>query len=138
MSINQLFISGLPAEFSVIEMFDLFYADGIATISEIYYTTYYDTHGKLFNDVYITIHNWHDTEAAYNFIQKLRRYHAKLMYDLHDELSCDVYILRHDPPSGGYSLVNYLIHPINDTFITLDFATLKPLDKQFDLLTTNL
>jgi hypothetical protein len=134
MSINQLFIYRLPADFSIMEMFDIFYANGIATISEIYYTTYYDNN-VLYNNVYITIHNWHDTEAAYNFIQRLRNSHANLIYDLHDELSCHVYILRHNRPSAGYTLVNYLIHPINDSFTTLDFATLPILDKQFDLLT---
>jgi hypothetical protein len=137
MSVNQLFIYALPAEFSVIEMFDIFYADGIATISEIYYTTYYHN-GYLFNDLYITIHNWHDTEVAYNFIRKLRNSHANLIYDIHDDLFCYVYILKHNRPSTGYSLVNYLIHPINHTFTTFDFATLPILDKQFDLLTTHL
>ena len=116
-------------------MFDLFYADGIATISEIYYIPYYKTEGGLYYAVYITVNGWHDTEVAYNFIKKLKKSSATLLYDNVDELSWPVYILDHKRPSNGYSIINYLIHPDNDTFQTLDLSNLKQLDKQFDLLT---
>lgn len=105
MSIKKLFISEVLADFSVIELFDLFYTYGIATISEIYYITR-ETEGELYNDIYITIQEWHNTTMADNFIQKLRISYAGFIYDNSDDLSCKVYILNHAIPSNGHLLTN--------------------------------
>ena len=84
MSIKQLFIPDLLADFSVIELFDLFYIYQIATISEIYYITKEEV-GELYNDIYITIREWHHTTMADNFIQKLRNSYAGFIYDNFDD-----------------------------------------------------
>jgi len=105
MSIKKLFIPEVLADFSVIEFFDLFYTYGIATISEIYYTTR-ETEGELYNDIYITIQEWHNTTTANNFIHKVRMAYAWFIYDNSDDLSCKVYILNHDIPSNGHLLTN--------------------------------
>ncbi|NBP30236.1 MAG: hypothetical protein EBV23_11810 [Flavobacteriia bacterium] len=128
----------------MIEFFDLFYTSGIATVSEIYYVPYYNYHGDLCNHAYITIHNWHDTDAAYNFIKKITanpgESEARIIYDNVDELWFPVVVapLRRLP--HGYSIINYLIHQQDEdeddySFTTLDLAKLPILDKQLDLLT---
>jgi hypothetical protein len=105
MSIKQLFIPEVLAEFSVIELFDLFYTYQIATIKEIYYIPI-EVQGELYNDIYITIREWHHTTMADNFIQKLRNSYAGFIYDNFDDLSCKVYILNHSIPSIGHLLTN--------------------------------
>ena len=86
MSIKQLFIPSVLAEFSVTELFDLFYTYKLATISQIYYIPI-EFQGKLYNDLYITIQNWHKSENATDFIKRLRRSFARksfatlLIYD---------------------------------------------------------
>lgn len=106
MSIKQLFIPEVLAEFSVIELFDLFYTYQIATIKEIYYIPI-EVKGELYNDIYITIREWHQTTMADNFIQKLRTSYAGFIYDNFDDLSCKVYILNHSIPfNNGHLLTN--------------------------------
>ena len=140
--VKNLYINCVPAEYSMIEFFDLFYTSGIATVSEIYYVPYYNYHGDLCNHAYITIHNWHDTDAAYNFIKKITanpgESEARIIYDNVDELWFPVVVapLRRRP--HGYSIINYLIHQeslYDYSFTTLDLAKLPILDKQLDLLT---
>ena len=107
MSIKQLFIPQVLAEFSVIELFDLFYTYQIATIKEIYYIPI-EVQGELYNDIYITIREWHHTTMGDNFIQKLRNSYAGFIYDNFDDLSCKVYILKphYTQPSNGHLLTN--------------------------------
>ena len=105
MSIKKLFIPRVVAEFSVIELFDLFYTYQIATINEIYYITM-EIQGELYNDLYITVQDWHNVEVANSFIKKLRNSYARFIYDNYDELSCQVYILNHKIPSDGHLLTN--------------------------------
>lgn len=116
MSIKQLFIPSVLADFSVTELFDLFYTYKLATISQIYYIPI-EFQGKSYNDLYITIQNWHKTENASDFIKRLRRSFARrsfatlFIYDnpLRDDLLSQVYILNilnDAKPSGGYLLTN--------------------------------
>ena len=121
MSIKQLFIPSVLADFSATELFDLFYTYQLATISQIYYIPI-EFQGKLYNDLYITIQNWHKSENATDFIKRLRRSFARksfatlLIYDnplrdnpLRDDLLSQVYILNilNDAiPSYGYLLTN--------------------------------
>ena len=116
MSIKQLFIPEVPADFSVNELFNLFYTYKLATISQIYYIPI-EFQGKSYNDLYITIQDWHKTENAVDFIKRLRKsfvrksYATLFIYDnpLRDDLLSQVYILNilnDRTPSGGYLLTN--------------------------------
>ena len=112
MSIKQLFIPSVLADFSVTELFDLFYTYKLATISQIYYIPI-KFQGKSYNDLYITIQNWHKTENADDFIKSLRlrqsfarRSFATLfIYDRDAEVYI-LNILNDARPSGGYLLTN--------------------------------
>lgn len=111
MSIKQLFITNVIAEFPVIEMFNIFYTYRIATISQIYYIPI-EFQGQLYNHLYITIQNWHKTAVANNFIERLRRTNCSklLIYDNYYKFSCQVYIFNilNDAAihSNGYLLTN--------------------------------
>jgi hypothetical protein len=116
MSIKQLFIPSVLADFSVTELFDLFYTYKLATISQIYYIPI-EFQGKTYNDLYITIQDWHKTEVATDFIKSLRKsftrksYATLFIYEnpLRDDLLSQVYILNilnDRTPSEGYLLTN--------------------------------
>ena len=110
MSIKQLFIPSVLADFSVTELFDLFYTYKLATISQIYCVPI-DFQGKSYNDLYITIQNWHKTENAVDFIKRLRRSFARrsfatlFIYD-RDAQVYILNILNDAKPSDGYLLTN--------------------------------
>lgn len=116
MSIKQLFIPAVLADFSVTELFDLFYTYKLATISQIYCVPI-EFQGKSYNDLYITIQDWYKTEVADDFIKRLRKSFARKSYTtlfiyenpLRDDLLSQVYILNilNDiTPSNGYLLTN--------------------------------
>ena len=110
MSIKQLFIPAVIADFSVIKLFDLFNTYQLATISQIYYIPI-EFQGKSYNDLYITIQNWHKTENASNFIEMLRKSFARRSFAtlfIYDR-DAQVYIfniLNDRIPSDGYLLTN--------------------------------
>lgn len=110
MSIKQLFIPSVLADFSVTELFDLFYTYKLATISQIYYIPI-EFQGKSYNDLYITIQNWHKTENAVDFIKRLRRSFTRksfatlFIYD-RDAQVYILNILNDRRPSNGYLLTN--------------------------------
>ena len=108
MSIKQLFIPSVIADFSVTELFDLFYTYKLATISQIYYIPI-EFQGKTYNDLYITIQNWHKTEVATDFIKSLRqsfarRSFAALFIYNRDAKVYILNILNDAMPSEGYLL----------------------------------
>ena len=110
MSIKQLFIPSVIADFSVTELFDLFYTYKLATISQIYYIPI-EFQGKTYNDLYITIQNWHKTEVATDFIKSLRqsfarRSFAALFIYNRDAKVYILNILNDAMPSEGYLLTN--------------------------------
>ena len=114
MSIKQLFIPAVIADLSVGELFNFFYKYQLATISEIYYIPS-EFEGKLYNDLYITIQDWHNSEFANNFIKTLRKSFARNSFatlficDNYYDLWCQVYILNilnDRRPSYGYLLTN--------------------------------
>lgn len=138
MSVNNLYINCVPGDYCMIELFDLFYTSGIATVSEIYYVPYYDERDGMYNyHVYITIHNWHDTDAAYNFHHKLTLYErdneARIVYDDDNWFAVSVAPVYRAP--YGYSIINYLVQDDDSSFQTLDLGSLPVLDKELDLLT---
>ena len=114
MSIKQLFIPAVLADFSVTELFGLFYTYKLATISQIYYIPI-EFQGKSYNDLYITIQNWHKTENATDFIKRLRKSFARksfatlFIYD-RDAQVYILNILNDRRPFNGYLLTNPIYH----------------------------
>ena len=65
--IKSLFINAINISFTADYVIDAFYCQNIATISRVTLVPYDSCYR-----VYLDIHEWHASEAAYNFIQRLR------------------------------------------------------------------
>ena len=123
------------------DLFDLFYTSGIATVSHIAYTPFYNTQNQLCNQVFITIHNWHDTENAYNFLKQINaKYddaHYKIIYDEQQEQWWPVSLYKYKTiPSNAYVITNCLVVDTPTHYTQhLDLTTLPVFDKQLDMLT---
>ena len=69
--IKSLFIGVIETSFTADHIMDAFYCQDIATISQVTIVPFNSKSGPL-NRAYLDIHEWHTTEAAYNFIQRLK------------------------------------------------------------------
>jgi len=69
--IKSLYIPAVDVAFTADYIMDAFYCQDIATISRVTLVTYNTKYGRL-NRAYIDIHEWHPTEGAYNFIQRIK------------------------------------------------------------------
>ena len=69
--IKSLFIGAIETSFTADHIMDAFYCQNIATISRVTLVPFNVKSGPL-NRAYLNIHEWHPTEAAYNFIQRLK------------------------------------------------------------------
>lgn len=69
--IKSLFIPAIDVSFTADYIMDAFYCQDIATISQVTLVTFNAKYGPI-NRAYIDIHEWHPTEGAYNFIQRLK------------------------------------------------------------------
>jgi len=117
--INNLFIPCVDASYPAHDLIDAFYLSGIATVSEVDYEPYMDE-DCLYNRAYIQVHEWHDTEVAYNFIKSLRNYDNETVYR-NDRVAFIVEINDEPlmvPLSNCYRTIIPLIHNASGTFET--------------------
>jgi hypothetical protein len=70
--IKSLFIGAIETSFTADHIMDAFYCQDIATISRVTLVPFNTKSGPL-NRAYLDIHEWHPTETAYNFIQRLKQ-----------------------------------------------------------------
>jgi hypothetical protein len=120
--INNLFIPCVEASYPAHDLIDAFYLSGIATVSEVDYEPYMEE-GCLYNRAYIQVHEWHDTEVAYDFIKSLRNYDNETVYR-NDRVSFIVKINEEPwmvPLSNCYRTIIPLIHNSSDTIETSVF-----------------
>lgn len=64
--VTSLFIRNVEPKYTAEDIIDLFYTSDIATVSRV---TLVPSGG--FNKAYVDILEWHPTEGAYNFIQRI-------------------------------------------------------------------
>jgi hypothetical protein len=69
--VKSLFIGAIDTSFTADHIMDAFYCQDIATISRVTLVPFNTKSGPL-NRAYLDIHEWHTTEVAYNFIQRLK------------------------------------------------------------------
>ena len=69
--VKSLFIPVIDISFSADYIVDAFYCQDIATISRVTLLSY-TIKTRIYNKAYIDIHEWHPSEAAYNFIGRLK------------------------------------------------------------------
>jgi hypothetical protein len=117
--INNLFIPCVDASYPAHDLIDAFYLSGIATVSEVDYEPYIDE-DCLYNRAYLEVHEWHDTEAAYEFIKSLRIYDNETIYR-NDRVAFVVQINDEPwmvPLSKCYRTISTLIHNSSGTVET--------------------
>jgi hypothetical protein len=117
--INNLFIPCVDASYPAHDLIDAFYLSGIATVSEVDYEPYIDE-DCLYNRAYLEVHEWHDTEAAYEFIKSLRIYDNETIYR-NDRVAFVVQINDEPwtvPLSNCYRTISTLIHNTSGTVET--------------------
>jgi hypothetical protein len=111
--INNLFIPCVEASYPAHDLIDAFYLSGIATVSEVDYEPYMEE-GCLYNRAYIQVHEWHDTEVAYDFIKSLNDSANETVYR-NDRVSFIVEINEEHwltPLSNCYRTIVPLIHNV--------------------------
>ena len=109
--INNLFIPCIEAYYPAHDLIDAFYLSGIATVIEVGYEPYMDA-DCLYNRAYLQVHEWHDTEVAYNFIKSLHNSTNETVYR-NDRISFIVEINDEPwltPLSKCYRTIVPLIH----------------------------
>ena len=73
-AITSIYIPHVENHFNAEYVADVFDRNGIAQVSRIFIEPYdasMKTRYNIYNHVYVQINNWHETEAAYRFIQRL-------------------------------------------------------------------
>ena len=73
-AITSIYIPHVENHFNAEYVADVFDRNGIAQVSRIFIEPYdasMKTRYNIYNHVYVQINNWHQTEAAYRFIQRL-------------------------------------------------------------------
>jgi hypothetical protein len=72
-AIKSLYIPRVEKYFNAEFIADLFSKNGLAQVSKVFIEPYKNNINHVnYNRVYIQIDHWHETEAAYSFIQRLR------------------------------------------------------------------
>lgn len=79
-AINSLYISCIEKRFNANFIAAVFVRNSIAQVRKVYIEPYKSN--RKYNRAYIDIELWYDTEAAYNFIQRLRSpfHEARIVY----------------------------------------------------------
>ena len=117
--IKNLFIPCVEASYPAHDLIDAFYLSGIATVSEVDYEPYMDKN-CLYYRAYLEVHEWHDTEAAFEFINSLNNSANETVYR-NDIISFVVEINEEPwlvPLSKCYRTISSLIHNSYDTVET--------------------
>ena len=73
--ITSIYIPHVEKHFNAEYVANIFNRNGIAQVSRVYiepYKSIMKNRLNVFNRAYVEIKNWHETEAAYNFIKRLR------------------------------------------------------------------
>ncbi len=111
--IKSLFISAIDVSYSADDIMDVFYCQNIATISRITLVPYESKTGVR-NRAYIDIHEWHPTEAAYNFIKRLKDNKSEARIVHSDDNWCVVGVnkkplITNSKKMSKFTTINYLV-----------------------------
>lgn len=108
--INRICIPFVELNYDADYIINTFYCQSIATVSRVTSTSFHNKYGK-YNRIYLDIHEWHPTEIAYNFIQRLKNE------------NCEARIIHNDDDW-------WPVEPADDNFIS-------PYEKMSDFTTIN-
>jgi len=116
--IKSLFITAIEVSYTADYIIEMFYCQNIATISRITLVPYESKTG-LRNRAYIDIHEWHPTEAAYNFIKRLKDNKSEARFVHNDDNWCVVGVNRkplitNSKKMSKFTTINYLVAAMSE------------------------
>lgn len=115
--INSLFIPKIDIGVTADSIIDAFYCQNIATISRVTLVPY-----KNCLRAYLDIHEWHQSEAAHNFVQRLNDKKRETRFVHNDDNWCVVQVNRKpfvtkSRKMAKFTTINYLVTPITGPLI---------------------
>jgi len=119
--IKSLFIPCVEIEYDANYIIDVLYCNNIATVSKIILLPFAKNRKK-FNKAYIEIVEWHETEAAYNFIYSLRSGKSEVKFS-HSDDNWWIFRVNKKPNISRnkklqpYTFCNYLALNCNEEWI---------------------
>ena len=132
MSVMSLFMPRIEANYPAADMIDAFYTSGIATLSRVAYKPYV-VDNTLYFRAYANVSEWHDTESASNFINRLKDPKKETRFIYQEE---DWFVVRIDPKPWLLDLSLCVVtrnHLLDD--IDIDdrsgFMGLQPIDSDW-------
>jgi hypothetical protein len=119
--VKSLFIAAVDVSFSADYIIDAFYCQDIATISRVTLISSPIKSGA-YNRAYIDIHEWHTTEAAYNFIQCLKdtndtNRETRIVHTDDNWWAVEVNknpFMTNNKNLANFTTINYLVTPISE------------------------
>lgn len=116
--IKSLFIAAVDVSFSADYIIDAFYCQDIATISRVTLISSPIKTG-VYNRAYIDVHEWHTTEAAYNFIQRLKdsSREARIVHTDDDWWAVKVNknpFMTNNKNLDKFTTINHLVAPMSE------------------------
>jgi hypothetical protein len=129
----SLFMPRIEASYPAANMFEDFYVNEIATVRDVVYKPYV-CQNVLYYRAYIRIHEWHETESAYNFIKRLNNPTKETRFMYEGE---NWFVVRIDPRPWLLDLTkcvvthNYLLDDV-DPHDHSGFFGLQPIDSDWN------
>ena len=116
--INSLFVPAIDVNFTADYIMEAFYCQDIATISRVTLISYTIKTG-IYNRAYLDIHEWHPTEAAYNFIQRLKdpNREARIIHSDDNWWAVEVNknsFITNSKEMTKYTTINHLVAPMSE------------------------
>lgn len=111
-AINSLFIPCVHADCTALDMIDIFYVNHIATVSRITFIPFINKENTINYRAYLDIHEWHDSEAAYNLISRIKNPEKEARFVYEDDNWWNIEINKKPwmTKSGrGHTIVNWLL-----------------------------
>lgn len=116
--IKSLFIASVEPKYNADYIMDAFYCHNVATISRVTLVPCETRRGLKYR-AYIDIHEWHPSEAAYNFIQRLKDTSKEARFVYNDdnwwvvEVNKKSYITT-SPKTAQLTTINYLVTAMSE------------------------
>ena len=116
--IKSLFIASIDASLNAEYIMEVFYCLDIATIKRVTLVPF-STKSGIFKRAYIDIHEWHPTEGAYNFIQRLKdpNREARIVHHIDEWWVVDVNknpTITTKKKMEQFTTINYLVVDVSE------------------------
>ena len=130
MSINSLMIPCVESQYTQEYIANVFWRQHIAKVSSITLIPYLKN-GEIYNIAYITIYNWCDSEAAYNFIHRVQNPYKEARIVHHDDNWWPIQLNTHN--NGDIKVGTYTVDFDSSYFKKVEYDTDSCSDYEFSI-----